>query len=225
VPPEASTIPNISPFAMKVLTFLRMAKIPYEIDTGDPFGGKGKTPWISHRGNNIADSEFIIQYLIKTFDVDLTSHCAPEDLAIATAVRIMVDEHLLWGMAMERVVFGSSDNFVRVFKIPKCIVWILRRIAKGRAKDQGIGHHSQDEIIEIISKDIKTISLILAKKQFICGTEPCPEDAGIFGMLSQFYWGLPNNPYEKLLNASCINLKSYCNRIRATYWPDWEDQF
>merc|ERR1712002_1000770 len=42
--------PNLSPFALKVESFLRLANIEYQVDTEEPFGSKGKCPWISVDG-------------------------------------------------------------------------------------------------------------------------------------------------------------------------------
>ncbi|CAG7837488.1 unnamed protein product [Allacma fusca] len=215
-PPWAKTLPSPSPFVMKVLTYLRIAGIPYELDHTDVFGGKGKTPWISVNGENIADSEFIIAFLTKKFGKNLKGNYSDEQLAVATAVRIMLDEHLFWGMALERFVFGSPDKMARVFHLPRLVVMILKRMIRGRAEGQGIGVHTESDIIEIMSKDIRTVSKILGNKKFILGDEPCSEDAGIFGQLSQFFWGLPNNPYEVLLNGECKNLGDYCLRF---CWP------
>ncbi len=58
-------IPTPSPFVLKVETYLRMAKISYEIDKSDIWGPNGKTPWMSINGINISDSQFIIEFLGK----------------------------------------------------------------------------------------------------------------------------------------------------------------
>ena len=63
--PPMFGIPNPSPFCLKLETWLRMAKLPYEVvrvvdPRKDP---KGKVPWIEDQGRTIADSAFIIDYL------------------------------------------------------------------------------------------------------------------------------------------------------------------
>jgi len=57
--------PSGSPFVIKLEMFLRMAKIPYKFDGTDPFGPKGKTPWISINGKHIGDSQLALEYLKK----------------------------------------------------------------------------------------------------------------------------------------------------------------
>ncbi|CAG7722048.1 unnamed protein product [Allacma fusca] len=200
-----------------------MTGTPYKLDHEDPFGGKGKTPWISFRGENIADSEFILHFLMKKFGAILKmNYYNEEQLAVATAVRTMMDERTVWGMIMERFVLGSAENMLQVFNMPAIMRIIAKRVILGRAKSQGIGGHAPEDIVSIISKDLVTVSKILGHKRYILGDEPCIEDAGIFGQLSQYYWGLPNNPYEKLLNGECKNLREYCFRMREQFWPDWK---
>ena len=76
------------------------------------------------------------------------------------------------------------------------------------------------------------------------GDKPCEADCSVFGMLSQFLWNMPGSPYEQLLHGihliECVcfvinnehlfdcgagefnNLKLYCERMRDTFWPDWD---
>lgn len=60
-------LPSVSPFVLKLETFLRFANIPYETDKSDMWGPKGKTPWISLNGHHIGDSQLIIEFL-KTYE-------------------------------------------------------------------------------------------------------------------------------------------------------------
>jgi hypothetical protein len=65
-PPRGLNVVNLSPFCVKLETYLRMAKIEYEVDTMDAlFGPSRKFPWISINGEHHTDTEFIISYLGK----------------------------------------------------------------------------------------------------------------------------------------------------------------
>ncbi len=59
------TTPNFSPFVLKLETFLKAAKIPYQFDSTDMFGPKEMIPWISYDGQHMGDSHLIIQFLKK----------------------------------------------------------------------------------------------------------------------------------------------------------------
>ena len=104
-------------------------------------------------------------------------------------------------MALERFAHGSSKNLLQVMQVPALIRIGAKSLISKRSVAQGIGEHSPQDIVEIMSKDLRTVSKILGNKRFILGDEPCVEDAGIFGQLSEFVWGLPNSPYERLVNG------------------------
>ena len=53
-PPMRGSVVNASPPCLKLETYLRMAKIPYEIDdSGRQLSKKGKMPWIAYSGESI----------------------------------------------------------------------------------------------------------------------------------------------------------------------------
>ena len=81
---------------LKLETFLRMTKIPYENEYGLVFSKKGKMPWIEFNGQDVADSNFCIQFLNKEFHVDIDSHLSATEKAIAHSVRTMLEENTYW---------------------------------------------------------------------------------------------------------------------------------
>ena len=85
-----------SPPCIKLETFLRMTKIPFVNDYGFNFSKKGKVPWIELNGQEIADSNFSIQFLMKEFQVDIDSHLSATEKAIAHSVRTMLEENTYW---------------------------------------------------------------------------------------------------------------------------------
>ena len=85
-----------SPFCLKLETFLRMTKIPYENEYGMKFSKKGKVPWIEFNGQEIADSNFCIRFLMKEFRVDLDTHLNCTDRAIGHSIRTMLEENFYW---------------------------------------------------------------------------------------------------------------------------------
>ena len=87
---------SASPPCLKLETFLRMAKIPYENEYGLTFSKKGKMPWIDFNGQEVADSNFCIQFLNKEFQVDIDSHLSATEKAIAHSVRTMLEENAYW---------------------------------------------------------------------------------------------------------------------------------
>lgn len=57
---------------------------------------KGKTPWITYNGMDIADSQFCIDYLNKKLGVDMNDKLTSEQKAIARAFQKMTEENLYW---------------------------------------------------------------------------------------------------------------------------------
>lgn len=67
--PSVWSLPSLSPFCVKVETYLRMAAIPYQIvwQNNPRRGPKGKFPVLEDKGKMIPDSSFIIDYLNQTY--------------------------------------------------------------------------------------------------------------------------------------------------------------
>ena len=61
---------TISPFALKLETWLRINRIPYESIPTMVFSKKGQIPYIEFNGEEIPDSNIIIKTLKQHFNVD-----------------------------------------------------------------------------------------------------------------------------------------------------------
>ncbi len=55
---------------------------------------------------------------------------------------------------------------------------------KDMAWKQGMGRHSEDEVLQMVLKDVRTLSQILGRRKYLLGNEVCEEDAAVFGLLS-----------------------------------------
>jgi len=146
-------------------------------------------------------------------------------------------------------VFKLADSFL----VQTYFKYVLLPKWKFGLKLHGIGRHNKEEIEDFMFTELRAVSAILGKKPFILGDTPCEDDCGIFGILAQVYWGSPGSPYEKLLKGKCIisvsgltkvafhnfpsnfkhflfgtgdltNLVDYCERMKASFWPDWDKQ-
>lgn len=90
------------------------------------------------------------------------------------------------------------------------------------AHGQGIGRHTEAEVMEIGLKDLRTLSLTLVRILWICylavskyrrlslkigtkpyfmGDKPTEMDCSLFGMLSMVVWAMPDSSYEQLVNG------------------------
>ncbi|XP_021948446.1 failed axon connections homolog isoform X2 [Folsomia candida] len=228
--PRGVLTPCISPFALKLETYLRMAKIPYKFDGEFPFGKKAKTPWITLNGKHIADSQLIIETLNKKFEVKLGNYNETER-AYGRATRIMIDEHMYWGGVVWRFSYCDQKVLKAMYKpLFKKYNWIMREFLwrgvvskmRGLAWAQGTGRHSYEEIVSTMNESTFALSKILGNKKFILGDLPSEDDAAIFGLLAQALYSSPGAPFHDAFDK-CPNLVEYTNRMKELYWPDWDD--
>ncbi|HEY8039453.1 MAG TPA: Tom37 metaxin N-terminal-like domain-containing protein, partial [Polyangiaceae bacterium] len=96
-------LPDISPFVLKLETYLRMAGIEYESKPGDPRKApKQKLPYVEHDGKLLGDSRFVIDHLESTRGAPLDGRLGPRERAIAQAYRSMIEEHLYFVILYQR---------------------------------------------------------------------------------------------------------------------------
>ena len=86
--PRAPYVVNMSPFCIKLETWLRLAKVPYDVETTGKTSSKGKSPWILYNGHAIGDSSLIVQFLQTEFNVTLDAHLTPTEHAVGRAFQV-----------------------------------------------------------------------------------------------------------------------------------------
>jgi len=231
---RTAAIPSFSPFALKLETWLRMANVAYE-NVETPFwlrSKEGMLPFVELNGVEYDDSTFIIRDLTKIFKKEsMDASLSTEQKAISRAYEQMIDASTFVSFAYirytEHMETMLTEKFMGV-KIPLMFrllypPWYMKRQAKERLRAHGIGRHPREEIIGIGLDDLRSISTYLGSKQYFHGETPTRVDAFLFGYLAQIIYVLLDSPHQKLMNTECRNLARYCDRIKAKYWPDWDD--
>lgn len=227
---RAPYAPSLTPFAIKLETYLRMAKIPYENVHDRKRSTKGKFPWISYNGQTVADSAFCIDFINRKRDVDLNSWLTPEQKGIALAFQRLAEDDLYWVLVVQRWVMRQDMDFFRKafqFSPIKHFYFLVVKflMAPGCRKMtyyQGMGRHTEEEILHILRKDLIALSDFLGNKPYLMGDRPCEQDCAIFGQMAQLYWQLPG-PAGTVFRDEFPNLVSYCERMKSSYWPDWKE--
>jgi glutathione S-transferase len=216
--------PSISPLPVKLETFLRMNNIPYETDLTTIMSSKGKIPWMTYNGVDVADSQFCIEHLKKELSLEPNSHLSDEQRGQAHAVRRMLEDGTYWNMVHQR--WGregpARDYVTSTFSVPRLILKLVIRSVRKALWYQGTGRHTNEEVDEMMEADLRALSQILGAKKFITGDEPCEEDCSVFGIVCQFRWATPGTNAEALLKGECSNLSAYCDRMKEKFWPDWD---
>ncbi|KAK6186997.1 hypothetical protein SNE40_006251 [Patella caerulea] len=214
--------PSLSPFCLKVETYLRMNKIPYENAKYIKLSSKGKVPWIEYNEDVVNDSSFIIEYFNKKLNIDVDRVLTDKEKAISRAFQKMIEENFVWCFALSRWVYNYTD----IDSWMGC-GWLIakiigRKVAKA-AWAAGMGRHSQSEVEHIFNEDMKALSDFLGNKDFMMGSQPTEIDCSAFGMLAQILWHSPKQPCETWIKEKYPNLKEYCLRMKDLYWEDWDE--
>lgn len=215
--------PSLSPFALKVETYLRINNITYQSLYDRKMGPKGKSPWIEYNGDVIPDSSFIIAYLNNKFNVNMNANLTSEQQGVAKALQRLAEDSLYFQIGLWRAVYDEEKETFRAIGLNAVYIWMLERKAQSDAYHQGIGRHSQEEVAQITEADLKALSNILGEKDYFFGSRPTEVDCTLFGHLSQLVWQAHRSPGEKLIHEKFPNLKTYCERIKDKYWPDWNE--
>ena len=70
----------------------QVSGIKYKVDTTQPMSTKGKTPWMTFNGADMADSQMCIEHLCEKVEgADTERDLSEEQKAISRATRIMFE--------------------------------------------------------------------------------------------------------------------------------------
>ncbi|XP_056018612.1 failed axon connections homolog isoform X2 [Ostrea edulis] len=203
-PGRAPFAPSMTPFAVKLETFLRMTKVPSMnvFDSRRNRSSKGKMTWIEYNGEEIADSEICIEFIKNKFNVDLNKEFTPEEIASGFMIQKMVEEHLYWTMALNRWVYERGLRIHSITPLPFYMRFLICRHISKQAQAQGVGRHSEEEVQNFMIHDLENLSVYMGSKKFLLGDKPSQADCAVFGMLSQFYWqGFGGKTEEAIKNV------------------------
>jgi glutathione S-transferase len=223
-------LPDPSPFVMKAETLLMMAKLPYRTDTGGfSKAPKGKLPYIEDDGVVVADSTFIRWHLEKKYRIDFDSGLDASQRATAWAFEKMIEDNLYWVVVRDR--WMDDGNFrkgpIRFFdRVPAPIrplaVALIRRKVRGALRGQGIGRHSDDEVVALATRSIDAVAGFLGDKPFLFGADPTGIDATVFAFVAGAL--CPHFASRTRIAAERHeNLRRYVGRMTARFYPDLKE--
>lgn len=108
MPPNYRVL-SVSPPCLKLETYLRMNKIPYESEYSFNMSSKGKVPWIEYNGSAVADSNFIIRFLNQEFQFDPDAHLSVVEKAMAHSMLVTLQENTYWYESLS--IYQSIYNY------------------------------------------------------------------------------------------------------------------
>ena len=226
--PPGTSVPSMSGFCLKLETFLRMNKIPYENVHSYKVGKKGKMPWIEYKGDRVPDSNFIIEYLNKTFEIDMDKNLSKSERAQSRALRIMLEENCSFTVLFSRWV-DECNEFRKIIPAQQkgigfpVTLKMQQRKARSALDHQGIGRHSKEEIYRIAEQDLRALSDYLGEKPYFMGAEVTSLDASAFGLLANVLLCGFEGFHYKLVKEELKNLADYVERLKNEFWSDWNE--
>jgi len=220
-------LPDPSPFVTKAEVLLKMASLPYRMDTkGFGKAPKGKLPYIRDGEDIIADSTFIRLHLEKRYNIDFDKGLSPKERGLAWAVEKLCEDHLYWLLVYER--WAEDANFKRgpakffdaaPAPVRPFVKWFIRRQVKRALHGQGSGRYSESERAILADRTFASLSAILGDQPYIMGEKPCGADATVFafvlGALCPVFGAGMRTSAE-----SHTNLKDYCARLNRQYYQE-----
>jgi glutathione S-transferase len=209
---------NISPFTLKVETWLKIAGLPYEaVATVNPGRGpKGKVPFIEDEdGTRVGDSSLIVEHLERTRRLDLSAGLSAAERAQALAIQRLFEDHFYfigvwsrwidpdgWRMTAPGL-FGSLPPGARQL-VPALVRRKMRRDLIG----QGLGRHSQAEQYAMGRADLAAVSTLLGERAFFFADRPTTTDAIAYGFLANLLL-VPVETELKRIGQSFPNLLAW----------------
>jgi glutathione S-transferase len=220
-------LPDPSPFVMKAELLLKMAGLPYQVDTkGFGKAPKGKLPYIDDDGEKIADSTFIRWHLEQKHKIEFDRGLGEDQRAVAWAFERLAEDHLYWALLDARWIDDANfDKGPRGFfkgvpaPIRPLVVAMIRRKVRQTLHGQGTGRHAPTEIVALATRSIDAIAAYLGHKPFFMGPEPTGVDATMLAFVA----GILCPAFETPIRTAAErhdNLKRYVSRMTARFYPD-----
>jgi glutathione S-transferase len=226
-------LPDVSPFVTKIDCYLRMAGLPYELvklPKGDLTSTpKGKLPVIHDGGKIVADSDFIVEYLKRTYGDSLDSWLKPRDKAVAVAFGRMLEESFYWYLVQMR--YRRDEDF-KIYD-PVWVEFLDFVPPEDRAAPVkefrerilhefywcGKGRHTAEEVEQLAREEYDALSAFLGDNPYFMGDKPASIDATLYAWLIHAM----RVPFPSAIGKygnSLPNLVAYCDRIRDRYYPE-----
>lgn len=221
-------LPNLSPFCVKLETYLRMARIDYEPVFGleHSKNQKKQMPFVDLDGEIIGDSTLIIDRLVRKFGDKVDYRLSLTEIALSQAFQTMLENHftkfIVWSRWVDKSgfaqfkeqAFTGVPSFVKKFIAPL----VARKIGKG-LYNEGTGRLSEAELLQLAKKDLDAVSNYLGGREYFFGEQPSMIDAVIFATIGNVILSNIEIPLRELA-YKYDNLVSHSNRMMQRYFAD-----
>ncbi|KAL4072589.1 hypothetical protein V8B97DRAFT_2038532 [Scleroderma yunnanense] len=218
-------IPSLSGFCQKLEVFLRYSGISYELRDARPSQGpKGKVPFaeITHDGQTVmvADSHFIIQYLIEhnlMKDPDDLAGLTPDQKAESRAFQAFMEETYLaivyerWCLA-ENYEVTKQEIFGKLsWPLRSLFGWLTYRRVTYALWGGGMGRHSWEDVQTLQKEAFEAFEVKLGKHKYFHGGErPSRID-------------LTGNPHFTKMVLGSKAMVSFVREMTTALFPEYKE--
>lgn len=183
--PTAWGLRNASPFNMKAEALLTLSGVAFDTVEALPFKGpKGKLPALKTPDGVIGDSSLIQRYLEENHGFDLDQPLSERDRADALAYRKMVEEWLYFATLHARWILEPKETIALLEGIPGAIRPLVFRMLRRRTRQtlhgQGIGRHSDAEILAFGCECLDALDARIGDGPYFFGDTLYSVDAAIY---------------------------------------------
>jgi glutathione S-transferase len=224
---------DLSPFCVKLQTWLRMAGLPYESRIGNVRKmPKRKLPAIKLDGQVTGDSALIIEQLRQRHGDPLGDDTLDSATrAQARAMRSMIEAELYFAAAYSRwadddawrVYEPEIAGYIRRVGAPRLLAPFAARAARrevlAQLAAQGMGRHTPAQVSAIGVECLAALADYLADKPYMLGAEPHTLDATAFAVVHSLLLAPFESPLKDYVQAR-PNLVAYHDRMLARWWPE-----
>ena len=227
---SAWNLPDTSPFVTKLVNYLVMTGMDYELIPQDlarlaEDAPHGKLPYIvDDDGTKVGDSSAIIRYLKGKYGDPLDKDLTAEQQAVALAWTRLLEEHLFWSGIMQ-IRWREDRGWETYLPVlaggevtaeSRAPLDQFREGIKKQVEGQGMGRRPDEEVHELARIDLQAVSDYLGSKPYFMGEEPHAVDASVYATLMHILY-VPFECDAKEFGLSKQNLVDYCTRMRDRY--------
>lgn len=224
--PRSWGLPNMSPYCMKVETYLRLAGVEHRRAVGDlRVAPRGQMPYALVDDATIGDSDAIIDAVIRKTGVDLDRGLSAARRAEHRCLARMLEESTVWVLRYGRFIDSGYEDLrdfmdailpagARLLLRP-----MIRRAMRQALQAQGLGRYSRDEIYAFGRRDLDAVADLLGDRPFFGGDSPTRVDCTVFAFTASFLCEHARSPMTDHV-SSRPTLVRYTERMRARAFPE-----
>lgn len=227
-------LPDLSPFVLKVHTYLSLQRFPFEMRSGDSRKApRQKLPFISVQSGVdvseipqlISDSSLIIQHLESMHPQPLDATLSASEKATSRLIQSTLEEHAYFLLLTERwqdeegwsAIRPAIYHYAAQQKIPALIrpflAMAVRKSVISQCKAQGIGRLTPQERLDAAKAVFDALSFYLGDQDFMLGRQPHVVDCTAYAFVAIGTVKEITSPLHVMLR-SYPNLMAYADRVQ-----------